>query len=112
MSVSCVVTNQGNGAAAAVWADGIYFSSSPVFSTINATLLGYVPQSHNVAAGGSYGWTNSVPVPQTPSGTYYLFVVADDPAYALGNDTIYEVTKTNNTSAALPLTSLSQWAAP
>ena len=108
MSVSCVVTNQGNGAAAAVWADGIYFSSSPVFSTINATLLGYVPQSHNVAAGGSYAWTNSVTVPQTP-GAYYIFVVADDPYYG---SVVYEVTKTNNTSAALPLTSLSQWAAP
>jgi subtilase family serine protease len=39
-------------------------------------------------------------VPSVPSGTYYLFVVVDDPAYG---QIIYESNKTNNTSAAVHL---------
>ncbi len=98
IQISAVVTNQGSGSATGNWADGIYLSSSPVFDT-NATLLGYVFQNHNVQAGGGYGWTNSVNLPQVSAGTYYLFVVVDDPAYAGGAYTLYEVTKTNNVSA-------------
>ena len=95
-----IVTNQGNGAVSAFWYDGIYFSSSPVFGT-NATLISAVGLTHNVAAGGSYTWTNSVGLPQVPAGTYYVFVVVDDPTYGY---VVYESTKTNNTSTASPIT--------
>jgi subtilase family serine protease len=102
IQVACVVTNQGTGAASGYWADGVYFSTNGVLDT-SATLLAYVPQTHNVAAGSSYGWTNSTTLPQVRSGLYYLFVVVDDPKYGYP---VYEVTKTNNTSAALALTTL------
>jgi hypothetical protein len=96
VSVTCVVTNQGLGSASGTWYDGIYFSSNSVFGA-NATRLPGVGGNHNVAAGSSYAWTNSVTLPQVPAGTYYLFVVVDYQSQ------VYESTKANNTSAALPL---------
>ena len=99
IQVACMVTNQGNGGASGYWADGIYFSRNAVFDT-SATVLAYVPQNHNLAAGSSYSWTNSATLPPVPSGLYYLFVVADDPSYGYP---VYEATKTNNTSVALAL---------
>jgi hypothetical protein len=95
IQVSCLVTNRGSGRAAGYWYDGIYFSTNAVPNPTNTTLLAAVFLNHNLSAGSSYGWTNPVSLPQVPAGTYYLFVVVDDPAY--GN-VVYEVTKTNNTS--------------
>ena len=107
VSVVCVVTNQGLGSASGDWYDGIYFSSNAVFGA-NATLLTEVYiYPTPVAAGGSYTWTNSVTLPQV-EGMYYLFVVVDDPTYPtyFGQYIVYESTKTNNTSAAVPITVL------
>src|SRR5205823_3080325 len=97
--VACVVTNQGSGSASGYWYDGIYFSSMAVLDT-NAVVLSQVYANHSVDAGGSYAWTNTVTLPQVPAGTYYLYVVVDDPYWGLQ---VYEATKTNNSSAALAL---------
>jgi len=55
-----------------------------------------------------------------PAGTYYLFVVVDDPSYGGGAYTVYEVTKTNNTSAGFEFSiipnstglAISEWGTP
>jgi len=60
--------------------------------------VSYLYQNHNVAASGAYAWTNTITVPQVIGGTYYLFVVADDPYY--GNQ-ISEASKANNTNSVL-----------
>ena len=97
-----MVANQGLGSASGSWYDGIYFSSNSVFGA-NATLLTEVYIYPTiVAAGGSYTWTNSVTLPQV-EGRCYLFVVVDDPSQGY---LVYEVTKNNNTSAAVPITVL------
>ena len=97
--VACVVTNRGSANASGTWLDGIYFSSSMVFDA-NATLLTEVVNSNTIPVGGSYAWTSSPTLPQVPAGTYYLFVVVDD------QSRIYESTKTNNTSMAVPIMTL------
>lgn len=100
IQVSCAVTNQGVNTAAGYWSDGIYISSNAVFNTANATALGSVYQNHNVLPGAAYNWTTSVSVPPVPTGTYYIFVVVDDPQ---DGAQVYELTKANNTSAAISL---------
>jgi CARDB/Immunoglobulin domain len=110
IQVSCVVTNQGTGSASGPWADGIYFTSNAVPNVTNATLLTSVYENHSVTANGSYAWTNSVSLPQVPAGTYYLFVVVDDPS--VYGDVVYEVTKTNNVSPAIALSAVTPDLAP
>ena len=105
IDVACVITNRGGGSALGTWSDGVYLSASSTFDPATAILLGSVGMGHNVSAGGAYSWTNSVALPFDVQGPYYLFIVADDSVSGAGQQTIYETTKTNNTSfgAALNL---------
>ena len=91
-----MVTNQGSANASGTWYDAIYFSSSLVFDA-NARLLTEVANNNTVPAAGSYAWTNFALLPPVPPGTYYLYVAVDD------QSRIYESTKTNNTSRAVPI---------
>src|SRR5207247_9622484 len=71
VSVSCVVTNQGNGSISGGWYDGIYLSANAALNA-NDRPVSYIYQNHNVAAAGSYAWTNTTTIPQVTAGSYYL----------------------------------------
>jgi RHS repeat-associated protein len=103
LQVGCLVTNQGNASAQGTWADGVYLSSNVTLNT-NATLLGYIVEGRSVGAGGSYVWTNSVSLAQVSAGTYYLFVVLNDPSYGGGAYVIREGISTNNIAGPIMLT--------
>ena len=90
-----MVTNQGAGGGFGRWYDTIYMSSNAVLSATDQP-LGYVYQDHNVGAGGSYAWTNTITIPQVVGGLYHLFVVVDDPSYGYP---ISESSKANNTNS-------------
>jgi uncharacterized repeat protein (TIGR01451 family) len=107
ISLVCVVTNEGAAGAQGTWDDGIYGSSNATFNG-SAVHLGSASLSHNVAAAGSYSWTNSVTIPTTATNAYYFFVVVDDPYYS---SPIYETTTSNNTGV-LPLIPLAPDLAP
>jgi hypothetical protein len=83
------VTNQGAGPAVASWVDGVYLSTTPVLDWPAWTIC-YQNETNTVAAGGSYWRTNVVPVPEVPSGTYYLIFKTDTYDY------LYESNETNN----------------
>jgi subtilase family serine protease len=86
------VTNQGTGLARGYWAgwyDGVLLSTDPVLDGQDALLAGWL-DGGPLVAGGSYWRTNSVIVPITQSGTYYLIFKADRFDY------LYEEDKNNN----------------
>lgn len=78
MTVQYTVSNQGYGPTLnSAWSDSVYVSKSPTFSVATARYLGSNIRSGNVSAGGSYGSSVTVNLPQDLSGDYYVFVVTD-----------------------------------
>ncbi|HWH69812.1 MAG TPA: CARDB domain-containing protein, partial [Candidatus Sulfotelmatobacter sp.] len=90
LSLSWAVTNQGVGPAVGSWADRVYFSANPVLDGTAVRLVNLLREAP-LAAGESYGSTNTVYLPATKSGTYYLIFAAD------AKNTLYESDEANNT---------------
>ncbi len=89
------VTNQGIGLASGYWSgwyDGMFLSSDPILDDQDTTLTGYLPGGP-LPAGQSYWYTNTVRVPITNSGLYYLIFKADQYNY------VFESDKANNVAA-------------
>ncbi|HWI60124.1 MAG TPA: hypothetical protein VNZ22_23060, partial [Bacillota bacterium] len=81
------VTNRGGGPVPGNnlrW-DGAYVSTSP-FPGWADSYFGFWPWSNTVAAGGSYWITNTLQVPVTESGTYYLFFTTDIGKHVVDSD--------------------------
>jgi len=95
VQVTWGVTNQGTGAASAVWYDRVWFSTNGLLDGQSVD-VGDFYHSQNLAAGGSYQETNTVSLPVTNNLSYDLFVQVD-----VFNQ-VYETNKLNNISAALP----------
>jgi hypothetical protein len=99
ISVSWVVSNNGNTTANGPWQDRLYLGSASN-SLANALVLLTVPGPAALAAGASYTNAQQVTLPtgsQMSAGTYYLTALAD--AY----NNVLELTKTNN-SMSVPIT--------
>ena len=93
VTVSWAVTNQGPGAALGYWHDAVWLSTNSVLDG-TAQSLASVSESSPMAVGDTYWNSNTWRLPMVQSGTYYLFVTADD-----GN-TLYEANTDNNTQVA------------
>ena len=92
--VTCLVTNEGLGAAMGYWYDEISVSTNGNLSgTINSQWFGQSPDSPGVAVGAAYRETNSVSLPER-SGTYWLIFQVNP----FGS--LYETDATNNTMVA------------
>lgn len=107
LSVTWSVANQGSGDTILnSWSDGVYLSTSPDLS--NPVLLGTFTHQGTLNAGGSYTTTQSVTIPATTNGTFYLFVVTNilPPHAPDGTATVYETNTANDTSARLKLTAI------
>ncbi|HVV71236.1 MAG TPA: CARDB domain-containing protein, partial [Verrucomicrobiae bacterium] len=76
VSVAWCVTNAGTGYASGYWLDAFFISSSPTFDE-QATMVTSSSEWGPVNAGGSYWRTNTIQLPLTRSGTYYLFLDVD-----------------------------------
>src|SRR5439155_13325774 len=90
------VANAGTAVASGCWFDRLYLSS-------NATLSGTISSwgfynCPNAPTNGSYQLTNSVTLPLSQSGTYYLLFKTDD------DNRLYEGNESNNVSVAVPVT--------
>jgi hypothetical protein len=70
------VTNQGVGPAAG-WGDRVYLSAEPVVNPARETVISWSVESGPLAPGQSYWRTNTVRVPVTESGLYYLILETD-----------------------------------
>ncbi len=86
------VTNQGSGEAVGFWYDYLYFSTRPVYDSSAIYLAGN--SEDDLAAGGAHWATNTVQLPVTQSGQFYLLFKAD--AY----DQLAESDEGNNLLAA------------
>ncbi len=69
------VTNRGGGPAAN-WYDALYVSTNSAYD-YTATIISVWPEAGPLAAGATYWRTNTVSVPVTKSGTYYLIFITD-----------------------------------
>ena len=95
------ITNQGVGPATSqftypTWSDGLYLSTNATLDPDARWLTAAYPPGP-IPPGGSYWTTNSLTLPVTQSGTYYLILRADD------NSFLYESDYSNNT-LAIPVT--------
>jgi subtilase family serine protease len=95
------VTNQGIGLAkgyysGGIWYDGVSLSANTILDSQDMGIGNWYSPGP-LAPGASYWYTNSVWVPVTQSGTYYLIFQADQ-----GNN-VYESNETNN-NAVVPIT--------
>ena len=98
MGVSVGVSSNGNSASGGYYV-GIYASSSPYITTSSVCLKTVLRPSVNGCS--SQSWTESVSVPLTMTGTYYIGVIADPWNY------ITETNKGNNARAAYNTTTIS-----
>jgi len=87
------VTNQGAGAAYGQWYDVVYFSTNSALDG-SATQIQMNYESTPVAVGGVYWRTNSLRLPVTQSGTYYLFLKTDS------DNSLHESDTNNNVAVA------------
>ncbi len=97
LSVNWQVTNQGTGLAGAAggWRDALYLSEDAVLGA-GDTLLAFVQHPTAVPAGGGYGASVTVELPDS-AGDYHLLCKADD------RDAVYEHGLEDNNVLALPL---------
>ena len=76
--VTFTVTNRGIGPTIeGSWSDTIYLSSSATFNTGTTTALASFTHTGDLAVGATYTDTESVTLPATAQGTYYVFVMTD-----------------------------------
>jgi len=71
------VTNQGVGPAEGSLGDRVHLSTEPVVNPARDIVVSWSVENGPLAAGGSYWRTNTVRVPVTKSGTYYLILETD-----------------------------------
>ena len=103
VQVSFTVTNQGTGVASGSWNDVVYVSTNTTIAGAISSANYQAPSS--VLAGGEYGQTNFITLPQQ-SGTYYLLLSIDD------SHSLYEGNYSNNVASAVPITVTYQVMAP
>jgi len=78
LPVVWTVTNNGAGPSfEAVWQDGLYLSSSPVFSLTSATRLAAVNHYGDLQPGQAYTTSLNVTLPDGVAGSFYLHAWAD-----------------------------------
>jgi subtilase family serine protease len=90
------ITNQGSGAALGFWSDLLYLSTNATFDLEDYSVT-FGSEQGPVPPGGVYWRTNTVQLPVTQDGTYYLVLVADQ------WNALFEA-NTNNNQIALPIT--------
>ncbi|HZR20448.1 MAG TPA: CARDB domain-containing protein [Verrucomicrobiae bacterium] len=90
------ITNQGSGTALGFWSDLLYLSTNATFEPGDYSVT-FGSEQGPVPPGGFYWRTNSVQLPVTQDGTYYLVLVADQ------WNNLFEA-NTNNNQIALPIT--------
>ncbi len=83
------------------WNDSVYLSRDLYFDRYSDLYLGYVPQYRNLAAGDSYGVTQSFTVPSGYTGPFYAFVVTD------ASGSVAESNETNNITRSANVVSVS-----
>jgi RHS repeat-associated protein len=98
-TISYQVTNQSSGQADGTWYDSLYLSPTPAWA-VSDPLLGQVKQTQNLAPGGSYTGTLTVPLPGVTPGTYYVVLRTN----ILNN--FPELTQSNNLSVSLTQSSV------
>ena len=97
--MSWTVVNSGTGPTAeGSWVDNVYLSPSSTFNAGTALLAGSFTRNGNLAPNEPYTRTESVTIPNSARGIYYVFVLTD----AL--DTVEECDKDNNNVGASPTT--------
>jgi subtilase family serine protease len=84
------ITNQGPGRATAGWADGVFISTNSVL-TPDAKYVGYFSTASSLMPGEVFWHTNTVTLPITSSGSYFLFFETDL------NNNLFELNVSNNT---------------
>lgn len=78
MSVSWTVANQGSGATAPTqWTDRIYLSPTQTFDSATALLVGSFDHTGALSNGASYTRTESIMLPNTAQGAYFVSVLTD-----------------------------------
>ena len=78
ITVSWQVTNNGTGPGTTnQWNDLVELSTSPVFGSGNAVVLGTFAHDGALAVGATYTQTQVIQVPPDTTGHFYLFVEAD-----------------------------------
>jgi hypothetical protein len=93
ITVIWAVTNLGPGTAKGGWIDSLYYATNAL-STPEATRLGTYYVTGPVAAGEVYWQTNTVRIPITSSGTFYLVFQTDF------TNILWETNLSNNSIAA------------
>jgi hypothetical protein len=92
IQVAWGVTNQGTATASGGWYDRVWFSTNDVLDGQSRSLGDfYVGQA--VAPGSGYGQTNTVTLPMSASGNYWLFVQVDV------NNVLFQVNPNDKISA-------------
>jgi hypothetical protein len=72
------VANTSTNAATGSWSDNVYVSSNATFDTTAQLTASFpAPLAAGLAAGASYSQSEQVALPDTPTGSRYLFLVAD-----------------------------------
>src|SRR5262249_13953917 len=107
ITVGWTVTNNGPGATTAgSWNDQVILSPTPALGTTGNVVLGTFGHSGDLANGASYTQSQTVTLPATAQGTYYIFVVADS-----GQVVAEPTTRADATSAGSPIAISSPFAA-
>jgi subtilase family serine protease len=77
VTVAWQIANQGIGPALNSWRDGLYLSTNTVVD-YTAQSLGQWQESGPIEVGNNYWLTNTLRIPVTQSGDYYLIIKTDD----------------------------------
>jgi uncharacterized repeat protein (TIGR01451 family) len=102
LNIGWTVKNQGAFEAAPNWSDAVYLSSDQTLNTESDTLLTSVFRSNPLGAGLAYDVSANVTVPSCISGTYYLFVLADNRRQIFEFDPNFNA-EANNSSQPHPI---------
>jgi subtilase family serine protease len=96
-TITSTVANNGSLHANGSWADAFYISKSPVWNSLEATLIHTSGHSGNIAAGGNYANNDTIRLPLTTgiingsdSAWYYIYYKADN------NNQVFENTADSN----------------
>ncbi len=93
------VSNNGSNPANGSWYDALYLSPTPTWS-ISDPLLQQVPETQNLAPGGSYTQNVTAPLPGVAPGSYYVILRTNI------LDSFPEQNLSNNVSASLTQTAI------
>src|ERR1035437_1606497 len=85
VTVAWQIANQGIGPALNTWPDMLYLSTNAVVN-YTAQLLGQWQGTGPIEVGNSYWITNTLRIPVTQSGVYYLIIKTDEGDWLTGSD--------------------------